>query len=178
MKIGFTGTHGTGKTTIVDLLRKDPQFYKYAFSSNFSRQLVAQGVPINDKCTFEGQQKFMHKRYEEIGANKHVICDRTSYDVLAYTLNSKSDITQAGKWIMECYHKELYKDYDVIFYFPIEFVMEKDGVRKVDEKYRKKIDKTIQELLLKYPPRKIITMNGEVKERLKLLKSTIKGGIK
>jgi nicotinamide riboside kinase len=56
--------------------------------------------------------------------------------------------------------------YDLVFYIPIEFPLEKDGVRFEDDEYQKIIDLQIIKYLKRY---KIpyITLTGTLEERLK-----------
>lgn len=171
MKVAFAGTHGTGKTTLVNELKNIPQLKKYKFFSNFSRKISKEGYNLNNRCDLEGQLKFVDQRLVEL-KNNNFVSDRSSYDVLAYTLASEN-MTKKQKELIEMYHKTIYQYYDVIFYLPIEFAMEKDGVRLENEKYRKKIDKIIKKLLKKYPPNKIIMIDGDLQKRLNKVKGVL-----
>ena len=72
---------------------------------------------------------------------KEFITDRTTIDILAYTL----DIQEVNykNWINEhCVGR-----YDILFYLPIEFPIQNDGVRNTDEQYRELIAKRIRRIL-------------------------------
>jgi len=62
--------------------------------------------------------------------------------------------------------------YDLVFYIPIEFPIEKDGLRFEDEHYQEIIDLQILKLLKRY---KIpyITVSGTIEERLAIIRKHI-----
>jgi nicotinamide riboside kinase len=68
----------------------------------------------------------------------------------------------------------LYKEYDVIIYVSPEGIeIEDNGVRTTDSEYRDKIDEVIKEMLVEWPPVKLIEVKGTTEERINKIKETI-----
>lgn len=171
-KIAFTGTHSTGKSTLVKYLVEFKELKGYKFVTDVSRKLSNEGIQLNEQTNFKGQLNFFGNRAKEL-LNENFICDRSVYDVLAYSLASKH-ITPKQKKLLTKIFESVYEEYDLIFYIPIEFAMEKDGVRSEDEKYREEIRNIIEALLTKYPPKKIVELKGDVDQRLNKIMRELK----
>tara|TARA_R110000796_G_scaffold10548_1_gene35090 strand:+ start:311 stop:841 length:531 start_codon:yes stop_codon:yes gene_type:complete len=167
MKIGLCGTMSVGKTTLVNALKETEQFKGYKFRTERSKELMAQGIPLNTDSTLKGQTVFLAERCGELMYN-NIITDRTIIDVMAFTLNAKS-IQDEEKKIFENYAKELISEYDYIFYIsPDGIPIEDNGVRETDEHYRDVIDFTISSLIKKYGHRagKLKMISGSTNERI------------
>jgi nicotinamide riboside kinase len=107
----------------------------------------------------------MKKQIEAENTMQDFISDRTVIDVLAYaTTMCRPSMTARLKDMAEMHLKD--NPYDLVFYIPIEFPLEKDGVRFEDDSYQKIIDLQILKYLKRY---KIpyITLTGTLEERLK-----------
>ncbi len=160
MRIGLTGSHSTGKSSI---------------ARNFSNHIeeIARGVIAEkwhpDTLSKEELDDFelviMKKQIEAENTMQDFISDRTVIDVLAYaTTMCRPSMTARLKDMAEMHLKD--NPYDLVFYIPIEFPLEKDGVRFEDDSYQKIIDLQILKYLKRY---KIpyITLTGTLEERLK-----------
>jgi hypothetical protein len=172
MRIGLTGTVSVGKTTLVKALQELPEFENYNFFTERSRYLRDLGIPLNTDSTVKGQLIFAAERSTEL-MNPDILTDRSIWDVCAFTLSSKTipfdDRVQLVKSFM------LLKDeYDIIFYIdPEGTIIENNGVRETDSEYRDKIDWVIQELLLEYPPKKLVKLKGSTEERIQQIKQIL-----
>ena len=148
MKIGLCGTMSVGKTTLVNALKKLPQFDKYEFAT-------------------ERQTVFLAERCGELMYDD-IITDRTIIDVMAFTQNAKSIPYQDKDKFIE-YAKEFIREYDYIFYIsPEGLPIEDNGVRETDEHYRDVIDFTITSFIRKYAymMKNIETIKGTTEERI------------
>ena len=165
MRIGLCGTISVGKTTLVNALKELEQFKDYETATERSKYLRDQGISLNTDSTLKGQLVFAAERSIEL-MKPNIITDRTLYDVCAFTLSAKSI-----EWVEKRYFTEilmsLRNEYDAVIYVSPEGVeIEDNGVRTTDAKYREQIDFTIREMLVEYPPKKLIKIQGTTEQRI------------
>jgi predicted ATPase len=137
MKIGFIGTHGTGKT--VATLQLVCELKKRGFNAEVVTEAArACPLPINENTTEKSQSWIfgeMLKREQESKADI-IVCDRTLLDVIAYT----ERISPRYAEMMERFVDKYCATYDIIFYMePNPKYLKKDGVRSVDLKFQQDI---------------------------------------
>lgn len=161
MRIWLTASHGCGKSTL---------------TRNFQNQIeeIARGVIAEkwhpDTLSKEELDDFelvIMKRQIEAEQNMKdwFVSDRTVIDVLAYANTMcRPSMTARLKEMAEMHLED--NPYDLVFYIPIEFPLEKDWTRFEDDSYQKIIDLQILKYLKRY---KIpyITLTGTVEERLR-----------
>jgi len=171
-KIGLCGTVSCGKTTLVHALKQLEQFKDYETATERSKYLRDQGISLNTDSTLKGQLVFAAERSIEL-MKPNIITDRTIYDVCAFTLSAKSIGWYEKRQFTELL-MQLRDDYDVIIYVSPEGVeIEDNDVRTTDAEYRKNIDLTIQEMLIEYPPKKLINIKGSTEERINTIISQL-----
>jgi nicotinamide riboside kinase len=172
MKIGLCGTVSVGKTTLVNALKELPEFANYEIATERSKYLRDQGIALNDDSTIKGQLVFAAERSLEL-MKENIITDRTVYDVSAFTLSAKS----IEWWVRETFVNilmQLRKEYDVIIYVSPEGIeIEDNGVRTTNSEYRDKIDNVIKEMLIEFPPIKLIEVKGTTEERIASIKQVL-----
>jgi GTPase SAR1 family protein len=172
MKIGICGTINVGKTTLVNELIKLEQFKDYEIATERSKYLRDQGIQLNTDSTLKGQLIFAAERSIEL-MKPNIITDRSLYDVCAFTLSAKS-IGWVEKRQFVDLVMSIRDEYDVIIYVSPEGVdIEDNGVRETDAKYRDKIDFVIKEMLVEYPPKKLIKIKGSTQERIETILSQL-----
>jgi nicotinamide riboside kinase len=172
MKIGLCGTVSVGKTTLVNALKELPEFTNYEVATERSKYLRDQGIALNDDSTIKGQLVFAAERSLEL-MKENIITDRTFYDVCAFTLSAKS-IEWSVKTRFTELMMSLHKDYDVIIYVSPEGIeIEDNGVRTTNAEYRDKIDNVIKEMLLEWPPVKLIEVKGSTEDRIATIKEAL-----
>ena len=174
MKIGFCGTISVGKTTLVNALKELPEFAGYEFRTERSKYLRDLGIPLNTDSTLKGQFIFMAERSSELYLDD-MITDRTIIDVMAFTRLAYS-IPYFMADALNDAAAPLLREYDYIFYVsPKGVELEDNGVRAVDEEYRKEIDKEIKKLLEKYKTKipNFAELSGTTEERIKKLKQVM-----
>tara|TARA_B110000259_G_scaffold115995_1_gene132080 strand:+ start:320 stop:850 length:531 start_codon:yes stop_codon:yes gene_type:complete len=167
MKIGLCGTMSVGKTTLVNALKELPEFKDYMFRTERSKELMAQGIPLNTDSTLKGQTVFLAERTGELMA-ENVITDRTVIDVMAFARASKS-INSPDKDLFEDYAKRFIKEYDYIFYVsPVGVEIEDNGIRETNVDYRDLIDYTISKILdeQKHRIKNLNTLSGSTEKRI------------
>ena len=173
MKIGLCGTVSVGKTTLVNSLKELPQFKDYETATERSKYLRDQGIALNSDSTVKGQLVFAAERSLEL-MKENIITDRTVYDVCAFTQSAKG-INYVDKSNFVNLLMRIGEEYDYIIYVSPEGVeIEDNGVREINSEYRTKIDLAIQELLIEYPPKKLLKISGTTEERIKQIVESIK----
>ena len=172
MKIGLTGTMSVGKSTLAKALGETDAFKDHSVQTERSKYLRDQGIQLNTDSTLKGQLVFAAERSIEL-MHPNIITDRTVYDVCAFTLSAKSIGNYEKRQFTELL-MQLRNDYDIVVYVSPEGVeIEDNGVRTTDADYRKNIDITIQEMLIEYPPKKLITVKGSTEERINTIISQL-----
>jgi nicotinamide riboside kinase len=174
MKIGFCGTISVGKTTLVNALKELPEFDRYKFQTERSKYLRDLGIPLNTDSTLKGQIIFLAERASEL-SQENIITDRTIIDVMAFTRLAKSIPYFMADNLNDAV-SPLLREYDYIFYVSPEGVeIEDNGVRTIDAKYRNKIDKEIQKLLLQHRHKipHYFELSGSTEERIQKIKQVM-----
>ena len=159
MKIGFCGTMCVGKTTLVNELKKLPEFANYKAATERSQYLRDLGIPLNTDSTIKGQTVFLAERAAEL-MNEDILTDRT--------------IVKAEYF--KDFAATLIPEYDYIFYVsPKGIDIEDNGVREIDELYRNEIDISINNLIKTYGHRikNLIKLEGPTERRIQQVMETI-----
>ena len=171
MRIGFCGTMSVGKTTLVNALKKLPEFKDYHFRTERSKHLMNLGIPLNTDSTLKGQLVFASERAAELMQEK-IITDRTVIDVMAFCDLSTS-MKDYEKQYLNATLYYLIKEYDILFYVSPEGVeIEDNGIRETDAEYRDAIDKKIKSIVQMFRGN-AITIKGTVEERIKQVKNAV-----
>ena len=174
MKIGLCGTMSVGKTTLVNALKERPEFKDYMFRTERSKELMAQGIPLNTDSTLKGQTVFLAERTSELMC-ENVITDRTVVDVMAFAKASKS-MNYVDKEEFINYAKRFIREYDYIFYVsPVGVEIEDNGIRETNVDYRDLINFTISNLIdaNKHRFKNLNTLSGSTEERIKQMLEVI-----
>ena len=162
-KYAFCGTHGVGKSTLLSHIEDILKYFQIEIinDSSNARKLKASGHKINEEGNDFVEYAVASSHVSNFVKSNHWFADRCIVDGTAYMMQTKCSGSCRQSITTMC--KYFIKEYTQIFYIPIEFEMENDGVRKVDEIYRRKIDKNIQSLL-QYASNST-TVKGNLSER-------------
>ena len=143
MKVWVIWAFSTGKTTLVEKLweklNKDKEVFKIC--TNIEREIA-------DLLRFD--------------FNNHTLWQKLTYQkwllqAILNELNYNNMVTDTPIHLLNvyCHNPDLNKivdkyktKYDILFYLPIEFAIEDDGVRHVDVNYQKQIDDYIKKELI------------------------------
>ena len=174
MKIGLCGTMSVGKTTLINALKKEPEFKNYTFRTERSKYLNSMGIPLNTDSTLKGQLVFSAERAAEL-MQENIITDRTIIDVMAFCELSKS-MNEAEKQHINGVLWHLIKEYDIVFHIDdLSVPIEDNGIRETNKDYRLNIHKKISSILgmYRYMPGKVVTISGTTEERIDKIKGEI-----
>ena len=177
MRIGFTGTGGTGKTTTLNLIKD--KVGAPVLGSVTRRVYERLGVTEADQenMTDEGKLSLQmeilkERKLEELEFSGGFISDRTMIDHFAYALSrNQSVVTNEMLDELTDMLALNVSNYDIIFYFPISyFTPEDDGLRQQQESYRTVVDSIIFKMCHTLPIKEFITVKpGTPEERAKFV---------
>jgi len=148
-----------------------PYNIQYYVTDGFSRPIkrVSEKIglsSLNQQVVINELTSWAYKNY--LNTSK-LFCTRSIIDCIIHSelLFPELDVTS------------LYKEYEVterrinnIFYIPIEFEMQNDGVRYNSE-LQLEIDKRINSFIDNYVNLPIVTLHGSVEERVKIIEKTL-----
>ena len=150
MKIGITGSHGTGKTTLSQFIagRGKINDGKFKLLPEAPRQALQLGFPINENTPIETEFWIFAKQLEmEMIAGDNYVADKCFIDLLAYAIyifGKKPEFVNMLREIAE----NAAKKYDLVIYLPAgEFPIEDDGVRSTNPEFQMAIDELIVKIL-------------------------------
>lgn len=163
------GSHGTGKTTLLNALTAArPEMY---VTDGFSRPLhdAQKKMGFSDK----DRQQITNTLYEWLWTRnikqKNMFTTRSIIDVYIYSkLAGYHDLAEHALEIFENsnYHQVEY------FYLPIEFTLEKDGIRNESSDFQQEVDMEMKRIIKKYNL-KATPLTGTVTQRLNSLLNQI-----
>lgn len=174
MKFAISGAQGTGKTTLLNMLKQCDDFKKYFFINSASSQALKEGIiKEGGKNSDEQKQQWIaEKQIEDMQTNKDSFYDRCLWDSYVYT----SYLRRQGKISVEFsnWHfgkfLEAYEQFDCIFYLPVEFPLVDNGQRSLDVNFQKEIDQIFREYVDCGLYSNIYTIKGSVEERIEKIK--------
>ena len=143
-RIALVGASSTGKTTVYELLKN--KLPKYEFVNESTRTVGAYGFPINEKGTDATQLAISSFHLEALLQPYNLVLDRCYMDLVAYTRFMDNVSKETLNYILDTW-KRVKKEYTHYIYFPIEFESVDDGVRSINEQWRKDIDDEFFEML-------------------------------
>lgn len=167
-KIAVIGSHGTGKTSLVNMISHK---LGYNIIPDIVREFFNEGYEINEQTTAETQLQILERQTKlEKEVPQPWVSDKSIYDNLVYAKVGK----QSNELINIILDKiALREKYDLIFYLPIEFPLEKDGIRSNDESYQKEIDMCFREMIVGGLIN-AVSLSGSLEERFKKVIKIIK----
>ena len=169
VKIGFTGTHCTGKTTLVNRLHKDipKSAVVKEVARNYDRDILR-------KCEYQKDILADQIRSEVYASieNEIVITDRTIIDNIAYMMYFCG---LEYHYMVYDILKDWIRTYDVIFFCPIEDIpLEDDGFRFTDNTERDIIQLFIEDMVERYRFLvRFVKLNGDEEKRYMMVRMAL-----
>lgn len=168
MNIAFSGAHGVGKSTLVDMLKNRISDFRVVGNPRRVLSSKLSSFKIFDQADIISQSLSTGYLAFEFARGESLISERSIIDTFAYSVNSKIPEVEVNK-LIDMY-KEAIAYQDIIFYIPIEFTLESSDEfrQQVDEGYRIRIDKYIKDYMdlngIEY-----YTLSGDVDTRYNTL---------
>ncbi len=180
MRIGFTGSHGTGKTSVAKALCNE--WTEYYFVPSSARQMASAGFRVNRDADPLSQLLTTVSRIadEDKASNEklYTVSDRTPLDSLAYTVYQSENVwSEVGRAYFDVTCRLIQNHmskYDAVFYFPVCWEPKSDGLRDSDPKYQIDIDKLVQKYLTAMRINHFVVPNAPVSQRVLFVQQTIK----
>lgn len=181
--VAFCGAHGTGKSTLVEELCKDPKYIQIisATRSNTNQEerridpdldldqtqlriLEAMQAKVPDVLKLKDDPKT---------SDQIIVLDRSAIDFYAYStvFSIENRIRHSTLEKIDNAIWNLINYIDLFFYLPIEFALVDDGVRNMDEGLRRAVDYLIREQLFRYGH--TVELRGTMQHRLTKFKNAI-----
>lgn len=138
VRIAISGAQCSGKTTLINLMKKHSYFKNFDFIESFSNKIAKTSKEHSENTNLATQLQML---YYSICALKSIstptVHDRCILDVIVYTgVNEDIDL----KLFIDSLVK-YYKQFDFIFVLDSENIpLESNGVRSIDPEFRSKIN--------------------------------------
>lgn len=162
MRITIVGSHSVGKTTLAKGLA---QRLNFNYIPDIVREeAVKKGFTINESTPPEVQFWLVARQWElETVTPEGWVADKSLFDYLVYgdLVLKDEDVRTVLRKIVKRVAR-----YDFVFYLPIEFPMEEDGIRSIDPEFQKEIDRRFRKCLDELSVRYII-LSGTIEDRIK-----------
>ena len=169
-RIALVGASSTGKTTVYELLKN--KLPKFEFVNESTRTVGSYGFPINEKGTEATQLAISCFHLEALLQPYNQVLDRCYMDVLVYS-KFMNKITPMTYLYIEDTWNRIKNEYTHYIYFPIEFDSVDDGVRSVNEKWRKEVDDEFR-VVLEGVRQPYLTITGSPMQRVEQILNFIK----
>ena len=171
MRVVFTGSHSTGKTSLIKLLASllDTKFaVDYCLVNEVARTILRRGYKLHKESTISTYLALINEHVEQeiASINRTCLIDRFLVDYYAYAVvndNCPNELLQLFRNSHTLVSRTI--GYDYVFYCPIEFDLVLDGERWNNVDYQKEVDvvikKTLDEWNVEY-----VTLTGSLDKRI------------
>jgi nicotinamide riboside kinase len=171
-KIVIIGSHGVGKTTLIQRLKTvypDLNFIDEV-ARNLQLKIGKSTRDMNDQEKSKFQLEAMQTQIDQEQKFDDYISDHCAISYLPYS--TELPVFNQLKGIIRDQYLPILKQLKII-YIPIEFGLENDGLRFATNEYQEYIDETLVDLLHKYNL-EYTTITGSVEERLEQISRIIR----
>jgi nicotinamide riboside kinase len=173
--ITLVGSSSTGKSTIFELLKT--KLPNYTFISESTRTVKRYGYPINEEGEEATQLAILSFHLKALLTPGNLVLDRGLLDAVVYSENLENINKRTINYIIDTF-EQVKDEYNYVIYFPIEFLAVNDGIRSVDETWRRNVDTRFVQLLDKYYSNRYLTVTGSPMQRINQIIQYITNGTK
>lgn len=137
----------------------------YSFYSESTRKVKSYGFEINESGDDSTQLAILSYHLRTLLNPGNLVLDRGMLDNLVYSQNLENVNRHTLTYIEDTFF-QIKEEYTHVVYFPIEFNAVNDGVRSVNEGWRRSADDKFKNLLHTYYSGKYLTVSGSPMQRL------------
>lgn len=138
VRIAISGAQCSGKTTLINLMKKHSYFKNFDFIESFSNKIAKTSKEHSENTNLVTQLQMLYYSVNALkDINTSTIHDRCILDVIVYTgINKDIDLKLFTDSLIK-----YYKQFDFIFVLDSENIpLESNGVRSIDPEFRSKIN--------------------------------------
>jgi predicted ATPase len=178
MRFALTGSHGVGKTTLLQSLQDylDYKDIKCLFNVSSARKIKKTGMSINEEGNnYDVVQMIVESSHVAVFCEDNWFADRSVIDGYAYTeyLYNQNKVSHNVFDAILTQVNTFLPLYQEVFYIPIEFDIENDGVRQTDKEFQKAVDEIILNKIKDVRGNDYVTVTGSIEERTKKIKNLL-----
>lgn len=182
MRIAIVGSHGVGKTSLMDKLQNDVEFHNYTFFPEVVREVSRLGFPYNEQSTDYSQLAILAMHLLHLHQNdeisKNFVTDRFIVDSLIYAQilkNNGSDISEECIKILDTYWQKYKNAIDLYVFCPAEWDIKDDKFRMTNTYMRDMISTLVlAQLYGDLHQGKFLIVHGTTEERVEQVKKYLK----
>jgi nicotinamide riboside kinase len=181
MKIAFTGTSSTGKTTLADKMVQTPEFSKYLgenfvsadarFILNALKHRSLDNMSVEQLTAF--QTLYFVRKLELESDLIDYLTDRSFLDIAAYSMEKNTvGLDESLRDSLHSQCRRAAARYDLHIYFPFGVVpFADDGYRSLDREHELRIDQRIRRLLDEWQLKYVTLDTADLNKRVEVVKS-------
>jgi nicotinamide riboside kinase len=169
MQISLAGAQSTGKTTLLQALKKVEEFEHYTFVDEVTRKVNKMGLDINNKSkNYDLTQSLIMNEHIINSFKRNVIVDRGPLDGIVYTrylYNHGKVSLKTYDWALEVFDR-IKSRYDIFFITDPSLPIVDDGQRSTDSEFKDEIVELFEHFTKNYLTNTLL-IKGSVNERVK-----------
>ncbi len=148
-RIAIVGSFSTGKTTLAVRLAEELDL---PMLPEVAREVIDLGFELDKNATPEVETLIFLRQFRNETQHPGFVGDRSLIDVLAYAgwvMDNMEWRKETALWetCVDLAHQNLRGQYSHVFFLPIEFPIELDGLRPDDPAFQAEIDSRLRKLL-------------------------------
>jgi|ERR1035437_1754180 predicted ATPase len=182
IKLAITGSHSTGKTTLIDYIEAHTRGMRITDIRGIARSVIRRGFPMAKEATEAAFANYIHDQLRAQRVYDPAVCDLLMVDrciacAIGYARTNRAQGVIVPEFFVEMMEEVARLEsrfFDAYIFLPIEFPPASDPLRPVDEPYRCAVNDCILSTVktLGFP---IHVVKGSVQQRADMVHSIVSG---